>query len=93
MAVWRSFMDLVHLIGALGCLALTGGFAAQGDGARATFYGLCTMAFAVTLARRWSQRAALDHAHHSPAPAVVDLRDRTTTAPTTATAREVTGPR
>ncbi|WP_432515388.1 hypothetical protein [Kineococcus sp. SYSU DK001] len=82
MAVWRSFMDLVHLIGALGCLALTGGFAAQGHGPRAAFYGLCTMAFAVALARRL-------HAHHQPAPTVVDLRGPATREVT----REATGPR
>jgi hypothetical protein len=49
-------MDLVHLIGALGCLALTGGFAADGEPARAVFYGLLTMAFAVSLAHRRSRR-------------------------------------
>ncbi|MEZ0164462.1 hypothetical protein AB2L27_06745 [Kineococcus sp. LSe6-4] len=71
MAVWKSFMDLVHLIGALGCLALTGGFAAQGETARALFYGLCTMAFALALARRWPTPAP----RPAPAPAVVDLRE------------------
>ena len=55
-------MDLVHLIGALGCLALTGGFAADGEPARAVFYGLLTMAFAVGLAHRRTHR-------------VVDLRE------------------
>lgn len=68
MAVWKSFIDLVHLIGALGCLALTGGFAAEGEAARAVFYGLCTMAFAVALARRWPTHAARR-------PVVIDLRD------------------
>ena len=59
-------MDLVHLIGALGCLALTGGFAADGEPARAVFYALLTMAFAVALAHR---RA------HAARPGVVDLRE------------------
>lgn len=73
MGVWRSFIDLVHLIGALGCLALLGGFAAQGEAARAVFYGLCTMGFAVALARRV-------HEHPPTArPAVVDLREPATT--------------
>ncbi|GAA0299558.1 hypothetical protein [Kineococcus aurantiacus] len=73
MATWRSFIDLVHLIGALGCLVLTGGFAAQGQLARAVFYGLCTMAFAVALAHRVHER----HQHARPSPTVVDLRERT----------------
>lgn len=73
MAVWRSFMHLVHLIGALGCLALTGGFAAQGEPARAIFYGVCTMGFAVALGHR------LTH-HPDGAPTVVDLRDQLPTA-------------
>ncbi|MEZ0491548.1 hypothetical protein AB2L28_04785 [Kineococcus sp. TBRC 1896] len=72
MAVWKSFMDLVHLIGALGCLAMTGGFAAQGEAARAVFYGLCTMAFAVALARRWPAHGA----GTVRPPAVVDLREQ-----------------
>jgi hypothetical protein len=69
-AVWKSFMDLVHLIGALGCLALTGGFAADGEVARAVFYGLLTMAFAIGLAQR---RTAHDR--------VIDLRENATTPP------------
>ncbi|WP_328293004.1 hypothetical protein OG218_09680 [Kineococcus sp. NBC_00420] len=68
MAVWKSFMDLVHLIGALGCLALTGGFAADGEVARAVFYGLLTMTFAIGLAQR---RTAHDH--------VIDLRENAAT--------------
>jgi hypothetical protein len=59
-AVWKSFMDLVHLIGALGCLALTGGFAADGEPARAVFYGLLTMAFAVALAHRRTRDRVVD---------------------------------
>lgn len=61
-------MTLVHLIGALGCLALTGGFAADGEIARAVFYGLVTMAFAIGLAHR--------RTHHDQ---VIDLRENTTT--------------
>jgi len=65
-------MDLVHLIGALGCLALTAGFAAEGEAARAVFYALATMAFAVGLAHRRT------HRHDG----VIDLREtRTTTTP------------
>ncbi|MBB2900581.1 hypothetical protein FHR75_001369 [Kineococcus radiotolerans] len=60
MTVWTSFMDLVHLIGALGCLVLTGGFAADGEPARAVFYGLLTMAFAVALAHRRARPRVLD---------------------------------
>jgi hypothetical protein len=66
-------MDLVHLIGALGCLALTGGFAGQGEIARAVFYGLCTMAFAVGFAHR------VTHRHREQAPTVIDLRESATT--------------
>jgi hypothetical protein len=71
-AVWKSFMDLVHLIGALGCLALTGGFAADGEPGRAVFYGLATMAFATGLAHRRT------HRHE-----VIDLRETPATAPAT----------
>lgn len=78
MAVWTSFSDLVRLIGALGCLALTGGFAAEGEPARAVFYGLLTMAFAVGLAHR---RAHHHDARPDPRPAVVDLRGTERPAP------------
>jgi hypothetical protein len=67
-------MDLVHLIGALGCLALTGGFAAEGELARALFYALCTMAFAIALARRWPSHET----PQVPTPTVIDLREATT---------------
>ena len=70
MALWKSFIELVQLIGALGCLALTGGFAADGEAARALFYGLLTMAFAVALAHRRTHRPEQ----------VIDLRDARTPA-------------
>jgi len=65
-------MNLVHLIGALGCLALTGGFAGQGEIPRAVFYGLCTMAFAIAFAHRVTHRPA-----GGGEPKVVDVRDTT----------------
>ncbi|NAZ77371.1 hypothetical protein GTQ99_18370 [Kineococcus sp. T13] len=79
MAVWTSFMDLVHLIGAVGCLALTGGFAADGEPARALFYAAACLAFATALARR-------RHRDHRPRPVVVDLREAPAAAPTAAPA-------
>ncbi len=69
-------MDLVHLIGAVGCLALTAGFAADGEAARALFYALAFLAFAAALARR------RQHRHRRPA--VVDLREAATGAPAAA---------
>ncbi|MCI2237513.1 hypothetical protein MO973_06440 [Paenibacillus sp. TRM 82003] len=70
MAVWTSFMDLVHLVGAAGSVALAAGFTADGETARALFYAVVAVAFAVALVRRRAQRRADAPA----APAVVDLR-------------------
>ncbi len=82
-------MDLVHLIGALGCLALTGGFAAEGEPARAVFYALCTMGFAVGFARRRQHRH--DEVHGSGGPRVIDLRHQG--SPTTPAVGKVARPR
>ncbi|WP_432493606.1 hypothetical protein [Kineococcus gypseus] len=67
MAVWTSFVNLVHLVGAVGSAALALGFAAGGQAGRAVFYGLLTLAFATALVRRRAQARPA-------APAVVDLR-------------------
>ena len=67
-AVWTSFVDLVHFVGAAGSAALVVGFAADGEGARAAFYAVVALAFAVALLRRRAQRRT------PAAPAVVDLR-------------------
>jgi len=71
--VWSSFMDLVHVIGAVGCAMLVGGFAAAGDAERAVFYAVAALAFAGALLRR----RHLAHRPTAVVPRVVDL----TTAP------------
>ncbi|WP_432574341.1 hypothetical protein [Kineococcus sp. SYSU DK005] len=68
MAVWTSFVDLVHFVGAAGSAALVAGFAADGEGARAAFYAVVALAFTAALLRRRAQRRT------PAAPAVVDLR-------------------
>ncbi|WP_432503253.1 hypothetical protein [Kineococcus arenarius] len=70
MAVWTSFMDLVHVVGAVGSAALVAGFAADGEAARAVFYAVVALAFAAALAHRRAQRRTTAPA----APTVVDLR-------------------
>ncbi|WP_432484141.1 hypothetical protein [Kineococcus esterisolvens] len=71
MAVWTSFMDLVHLLGAVGSAALVMGFAADGETARAVFYAVLAVAFTVALAHRRAQRRT---GATPTAPVVVDLR-------------------
>jgi len=71
--VWSSFMDLVHVIGAVGCALLVGGFAAAGDPARAAFYAVATLAFAAAVLRR-------RHLARRPAPVVPRVLDLTAVA-------------
>ena len=74
MDVWSSFMDLVHLIGAVGCALLVGAFTADGEAARALFYAVAALAFAAALLHRRS--SARRSAHR-----VVDLRTSARPAP------------
>jgi len=80
--VWSSFMDLVHVIGAVGCALLVGGFAAAGDPERAVFYAVATLAFTAALLRR-------RHLARRPAPVVPRVLDLTATPqPVTGRARQ-----
>lgn len=66
-------MDLVHLIGAIGCALLVAGFAADGESGRTLFYLALVLAFSAALVHRRQLRRV-------PArPTLVDLR--TTPAP------------
>lgn len=59
-------MDLVHLIGAVGCALLAGAFAAAGEPERTLFYAAAALAFAGALLRRRTRASA-------PAHRVIDL--------------------
>lgn len=80
-AVWTSFIDLVHLVGAVGCVLLTAAFAAQGEPARAAFYGLTAIALTVGLAYRRDRRppAPAPAPTSTSTPVVIDLRAPGTT--------------
>jgi hypothetical protein len=71
--VWSSFMDLVHVVGAVGCALLVGGFAAAGDPERAVFYAVAALALTGALLRR-------RHLAHRPAPAAPRVLDLTAAA-------------
>ena len=86
MAVWTSFIDLVHLIGAVGCVLLTGGFAAQGEPSRAVFYAAATIAFAVTYVHRRHARAA-STVRRTGTPRVIELRPDARASASTARTR------
>ncbi|MGI4894889.1 MAG: hypothetical protein ACRYF3_07235 [Janthinobacterium lividum] len=79
MAVWTSFIDLVHLVGAVGCVLLTAAFAAQGEPARAAFYGLTAIALTVGLAYRRDRRPPAPAPTSTSTPVVIDLRAPGTT--------------
>jgi len=62
-------MDLVHVVGAVGCALLVGGFAAAGDPERAAFYAVAALALTGALLRR----RHLARRPPAAAPRVVDL--------------------
>lgn len=69
-------MDLVHLIGAIGCALLVAGFAADGESGRTLFYLALVLAFTAALVHRRQLRRV-------PArPVVVDLRTVRAARPT-----------
>ena len=65
-------MDLVHLVGAIGCGLLAVGFGVDGESGRTLFYTALTLAFAAGLVHRRQHRRT---SRPTPVrPAVVDLR-------------------